>query len=378
MEFPTTTPILTDGTVTLRAHDSEDLDDMVVQGQDPRMRRWTNVPSPYRRQDAEGFLRICHQGWIDGNPLNWAIEVDSRFAGTIGFRMMNPFTAGVGYSLAPWARGHGFTSRALRLILPWGFDRLDLRVIRWGALVGNWASRKIAWRAGFRIEGRSPGLMLQRGEPVDLWTGSLTAGDPGKPETAWYVPPTIDDGHIRLRSHRPQDRLRMTEAARDPVTQTWLPKLPTDYTLRDAQHHLDEIAEKQARGQGMFWAVTEIGSDAMIAEISLYIAQRAGSGELGYWTHPTARGAGATGRAVRLAARYALRPDSSGGLGLRRLVIRAAERNTASIRVALRAGFRLVGTDRAAEVLRDGTVTGLHRFDLLAGEEPAPDPPEGR
>lgn len=371
-------PILTDGTVTLRPHGPDDIDDMVIQGRDPQMQRWTNVPSPYHRTDAEDFLRSCQQGWVDGDSLSWAIEVDARFAGTIGLRMMNRYTASVGFSLAPWARGHGFTSRALRLVLPWGFDRLDLQVIRWGALIGNWASRKIAWRAGFRFEGLARSLLLQRGEPADLWTGSLAVGDPGKPETAWYTPPALNDGHIRLRTHRAQDRLCMAEAARDPMTQAWLPHLPADYTVQDARMHLEEIAELQARGRGMSWAVTAIGKDVMIGEISLHITQRTDSGELGYWTHPTARGAGVAGRAVRLVARYALRPQSLGGLGLRRLVIQTAERNIASVRVAIRAGFRLVGTNRAAEVLRDGTVTGLHCFDLIAGEEPAPDPPEGR
>jgi RimJ/RimL family protein N-acetyltransferase len=371
MEFPALVPVLTDGIVTLRAHDPMDVDDMIAQGRDPQTRRWTNVPSPYHRPDAEEFVRSCLRGWVDGDPLSWAIEVEARFAGTVRIRIHDHREASVGYGLAPWARGRGLTVRALRLVLPWAFHTLDLPAIRWTAIVGNWGSRRVAWRTGFQFEGRLRAMLCAHGERVDAWTGSLGADDPLKPGSPWYIPPTLDDGRIRLRAHAAQDRLRMTETARDAVTQAWLPNLPVGYTMRDAQEHLEEIAESQARGQGVFWAVTAVDDDTMVGEISLYIAHQAGSAEIGYWTHPASRSEGVAGRAVRLVADYALRPAGSGGLGLRRLVIRAAERNTASIRVALRAGFRLVGTDRAAEVLRDGTVTGLRRFDLIAGDRRA-------
>ena len=44
------------------------------------------------------------------------------------------------------------------------------------------------------------------------------------------------------------------------------------------------------------------------------------------------------------------------------------EGNLPSQGVARAAGFRLTGTDRRAHLLRDGTVTDLLRFDLLADE----------
>ena len=69
--------------------------------------------------------------------------------------------------------------------------------------------------------------------------------------------------------------------------------------------------------------------------------------------------------AVRLAARHALLPADVGGLGRARVVLRAAAGNTASRRVAERAGFRRTGVDRQAELLGDGTVDDLVRFDLL-------------
>ena len=89
--------------------------------------------------------------------------------------------------------------------------------------------------------------------------------------------------------------------------------------------------------------------------------------KLGYWAHPHARGQGLTARAVRLVARHGLLPDV-GGLGLNRLVIRAAADNVASQRVAVKAGFRPAGRDRCAERLRDGTLADLLRFELVTSD----------
>ncbi len=55
-------------------------------------------------------------------------------------------------------------------------------------------------------------------------------------------------------------------------------------------------------------------------------------------------------------------------------MLRAAAGNTASRRVAERAGFRRTGVDRSAEALGDGTVDDLVRYDLLPHELPAPPP----
>jgi hypothetical protein len=98
------------------------------------------------------------------------------------------------------------------------------------------------------------------------------------------------------------------------------------------------------------------------------LASPSRSGELGYWAHPDARGHGLTTRAVRLATRHGLLPPEVGGLGMVRLVIRAAAQNEASQRVAQAAGFRPSGRDRCAERLRDGTLADLLRFELVEAD----------
>ena len=61
---PAVVPVLTDGTVTLRAHRRADVDAIVELCNDPEMLRWTTVPRPYRKADALRFLAQVKEQWL--------------------------------------------------------------------------------------------------------------------------------------------------------------------------------------------------------------------------------------------------------------------------------------------------------------------------
>jgi RimJ/RimL family protein N-acetyltransferase len=350
---------------------------MLAQCSDPLTRRWTTVPDPYERRHARDFIASRRQEWERARWAGFAVEVDGGFAGTVDLRLDSapgPYgraaCGALGFALGPWARGRGTTTLALRLLLPWAFDALGLDVVHWHAEVGNWASRRVAWSVGFRVEGTVRGALPARGRRVDGWVGSLRRGDDLRPAHDWFDPPTLATGQAVLRAHQDEDDLAMVAACSDPLTQYWLPHLPTPYTARDARAHLEQIREEHATGNGLYWAVTTTPTGPLLGEIGLFGLARgvSRSGELGYWAHPDGRGTGMTTQAVRLAARHALLPRDVGGLGLSRVLIRAADGNVASQRVAVAAGFVPTGRDRGAELLRDRTTADLLRFDLLSEE----------
>ncbi|WP_433527237.1 GNAT family N-acetyltransferase [Nocardia pseudovaccinii] len=80
--------------VTLRAHRQEDLDAMVEQCRDVEMLRYTTVPRPYGRKDAEDYLDRTARNWEDATPTSsraWAISKSApgartRFCGTVYYR----------------------------------------------------------------------------------------------------------------------------------------------------------------------------------------------------------------------------------------------------------------------------------------------------
>lgn len=372
MRVPPWAPVLSDGTVTLRAHSPEDADAVRAQCSDHETGRWTTVPYPYTLRDAQEFLAGRRRDWESGHLLAFAIEDGGRFAGTVDLRPDGAGGAHVGYGLGPWARGRGVMSRALRLVLPWGFDTLQLEAVHWQAVAGNWPSRRAAWAVGFRVEGTVRAYLPARGgDRVDAWIGSLCRGDRLTPAHPWLDPPVLHGPRAMLRPHRPDDVEAMAQACNDPLVLEWLPQLPSPYTTTDARAHLEQITEEQAAGNGLYWAVCAPGGGPLLGEIGLFGLVRGSSrsAELGYWAHPAGRGTGMTTDAVRLAARHALLPRDVGGLGLERVLIRAAEGNTASQTVARGAGFRPSGVDRRAELLRDGTVRDLLRFDRVSTDD---------
>jgi RimJ/RimL family protein N-acetyltransferase len=168
-------------TVVLRPPAERDLDAIVTACRDPETARWTTVPQPYDRSNAVYFVAGRGRGtWVGGTGIVCALaDAEDRYCGSMELRLSpeDPAVGTVGYLLGPWARGLGYASAGLRTLCAWGFQALRLRRIEWWATVGNDASRRVAERAGFTMEGVVRGKTVQRGEPSDSWTGALLASD---------------------------------------------------------------------------------------------------------------------------------------------------------------------------------------------------------
>jgi RimJ/RimL family protein N-acetyltransferase len=361
--FPDAVPILIDANagVRLRAANSADLPGMVEQCRDPDMIRWTTVPVPeggYQLRDAEEFLALTAAGWTHGERLGWTIEAqrgsERGFCGSIDLRLEGDRVAEVGFGLHPEARGHSVMTAALQLVCAYGFEDVGLEVIRWRALVGNWASRRVAAKVGFIFDGMVRRLLVHRGELLDGWIATLTRDDPRLPQD-WLSPIELAGRGIRLRAFRVSDLDRIAEACSDPNTSYWLVSMPQPYDRESALAYLDGIAEMAARGAGLAWCIADPDTDDCLGSINLEgLAGYAKRGEIGYWAHPDARRRGAVTEAVRLVTRHA----NESGLATS-LLIRCARSNAASRRVAEGAGYHEIGIQPAAEPLGNGALDDL-------------------
>jgi RimJ/RimL family protein N-acetyltransferase len=171
-------------TTTLRPLTPADLDGIVAACSDPETVRWTTVPTPYRRRDAESFVdEFAPNRWLRGEAAIFAITgPDHMYAGSIELRLIRPRVGDIGFLMAPWARGKGYATAAVRALCGWGFETLRLERIEWVAFVGNEASRRVIQRAGFTVEGLARARYAQRGERRDTWTGAILATDPAPPD----------------------------------------------------------------------------------------------------------------------------------------------------------------------------------------------------
>lgn len=169
------------GPATLRHLRESDLDDIVETFRDPDSVQWTSVPLDYQQEQALEFVRHGYpDGWLRGTQAGFAVaDPDDRFAGTIDLRISptDPLTAEIGFTAAPWVRGKGYTTAAARAICAFGFERLALGRIVWRAHVGNIASRKVAEKVGFVVEGVQRNGCVQRGTRLDGWVATLLAKD---------------------------------------------------------------------------------------------------------------------------------------------------------------------------------------------------------
>jgi RimJ/RimL family protein N-acetyltransferase len=196
----------------------------------------------------------------------------------------------------------------------------------------------------------------------------LLSTDRREPVGPWLEVPRIVDERVVLRAHEPKDAVRVLEACTDERTAYWLGQMPQPYTLEMAKDYLEGRVESLATGRGVSWAVADPVTDELLANISLFDIKPGREAEIGYWTHPAARGLGVMSRACALVVRHAFIAEADGGQGLQRLIIFAAVDNTASRRVIEGNGFVLTGRERCGTKLRDGSLVDTMCYDLLATE----------
>ncbi|MFE0640359.1 GNAT family N-acetyltransferase [Streptomyces sp. NPDC058877] len=175
----------------LRTFVPEDVDRVYEICQDPTIQRWTVVPSPYRHEDAAFFLqRLVPDGWRDDTEYTFAVEPlegGPLFAAT-GLHARDTGVWEIGFWMAPEQRGHGYMTEAVRALAHWAFTGLGCVRLVWRAEVGNTASRAVAERLGFALEGVQRAGLPNKGILRDGWVGSLLPSDFGLPSPLPYLP----------------------------------------------------------------------------------------------------------------------------------------------------------------------------------------------
>ena len=140
--------------LVLRPYRPDDADAVQRACQDPDILRWLTVPSPYTRADAEEFIGVTAvSARAEKRGLLTAVEADGEFVGSAGVHFLPGLLGpGVGYWLAPWARGRGYAAEAARALADWAFGHGAPRVHLF-VDVANAPSQAVARRAGFEREG---------------------------------------------------------------------------------------------------------------------------------------------------------------------------------------------------------------------------------
>ena len=153
---------------------------------------------------------------------------------------------------------------------------------------------------------------------------------------------------MRLRPWESRDAEVLVDASRDPGIQHW--NRPGHLTIDDVRERIARWRRRWETEEAAVWAVQRSDDDLAVGLIGVGdMDLKGGNAELLYWLIPAGRGSGAMVDATIRVSRWAL--DE---LGLHRLRITHSVANTASCRVAEKAGFALEGTMRSALLHADG------------------------
>ena len=177
-------PEITAGAVHLRPFRPSDADVVLAACQDDGIARYTGVPAPYTRADAERYTSLsCLGSWAARTGVVYAVcdSTTGDVLGAVGLHELTPRwgRAELGYWAAPQARGRGAITQASAALMRFGRDALDVRIVVWNCVVGNDASRKVAQRLGFTFEGVRRGGFVKNGVVSDDWMASLLTADLG-------------------------------------------------------------------------------------------------------------------------------------------------------------------------------------------------------
>lgn len=176
---------ITAGALTLRPFVVGDISWVHQVSLDPRVQQFVQIPTPYRMEHADHFVReMAIAAWDGGQRAEFVVvrTEDGTRLGRVGLGLDGAGAAQIGYWMDPGARGRGVATAAVRALCRWGFGTLGLGLIEWRAEVGNLASRRVAEKAGFQVEATLRQRLVHRNTRVDAWIGSLVSSELATPD----------------------------------------------------------------------------------------------------------------------------------------------------------------------------------------------------
>ena len=149
-------PTLTTERLVLRDLTDADAADVYVFWGDPEVQKYNAEPLRDVSQ-AHTFIAEMLAEYATRKQVMWAITKRDGGAvlGGVDLHDWNRthHRAEVGYSLARAWWGQGIASEAVRAVLRFGFERMQLHRIEAGTIADNWRSVRMLERLGFRREG---------------------------------------------------------------------------------------------------------------------------------------------------------------------------------------------------------------------------------
>ncbi len=175
---------LSDGSILIRTYRETDVPQLfeAVRESIPEVSKWLPwCHENYSIEESRQFISSRENGSQGDEWYSFAVcdKVSGKFLGGVGLNFINRVhqLANLGYWVRSSATQRGVATAATRLAARLGFDQLGLHRIEIVAAVDNFASQRVAEKAGATREGVLRRRLLINGKPHDAVLYSLVRED---------------------------------------------------------------------------------------------------------------------------------------------------------------------------------------------------------
>ena len=137
----------------LRRLTNDDANEVLQLRGNPETMRFVPRPIITTTDEALAHIKLIDDRIVSNEGINWAITIkgNPKMIGIIGHYRISAenFRSEIGYMILPEFNGKGITTEAVKLILEYGFDDLELHSIETIIDPENFASERVLQKNGF-------------------------------------------------------------------------------------------------------------------------------------------------------------------------------------------------------------------------------------
>jgi [ribosomal protein S5]-alanine N-acetyltransferase len=179
--MPLRTPTLKTERLVLRPFAESDAESIYALQSNARVLRLWDSPPWTERNRADEFIAACRKMEEEGSGARFAIETlsNNAFVGWCSMFRWSPVyrSLGIGYCFDEPAWGKGHATEAVRAMLRWAYETLDLNRVEAELDTRNAASARVLEKLGFEREGLRREDCVVLGEVSDSWIYGLLRRD---------------------------------------------------------------------------------------------------------------------------------------------------------------------------------------------------------
>jgi [ribosomal protein S5]-alanine N-acetyltransferase len=174
-------PALETERLHLRKVTLADVDAIFAYGSDPAVSEFVSWNTHQSIDDTQQFLHIILSLYENQQAVFWGIEhkEHKRLIGTINYVSWNQkdHVGEIGYVLARPYWGSGYMTEAVKEVIRFGFERMELERIQAKCIVENEGSEKVMQKSSMLFEGTLRKLLSLKGKQRDVKMYAITKSD---------------------------------------------------------------------------------------------------------------------------------------------------------------------------------------------------------